>query len=84
MVSLLSWYLLSTFLGWLVFPIFFRLLPALTDRGYTLIRAGSLLFWGYAFWLLATLGILQSYPGGVLFAVGLVGGLSLFALKNGI
>jgi len=35
MTASLSWYLASSLLGWLTFPLVFRLFPALADRGYT-------------------------------------------------
>ena len=38
MTASLSWYLASSLLGWLTFPLVFRLFPALADRGYTLAR----------------------------------------------
>ena len=64
------WYLLVTFLSWLTFPLTFRLFPALADRGYSLARAFGMLVWGFAFWLMASLGIVQNDGGGLL--LGLV------------
>jgi YYY domain-containing protein len=76
------WYLIITALGWLAFPIAYRLLPALRDRGYALSRALGWLLWGYLFWLLASLGVLPNHPGGLLFAALLLGGLCLWALRG--
>jgi len=69
MTSFLLWYLASSLLGWLSFPITFRLFPALTDRGYTLARTVGLLLWAWVFWILASFGILDNNPGGLLFAL---------------
>ena len=82
MLSFLSWYLLITFLGWLTFPLTFRLFPALTDRGYTLSRALGLLAWGYVFWIFASFSIAQNDIGGLLLGLVIVGGLSAWAFVS--
>jgi len=69
MLSFLAWYLLVSALGWLTFPLAFRLFPALADRGFSLARALGLLVWGYVFWLMASLGIVQNDSGGLLLAL---------------
>ena len=79
MNSVLSWYILITLLGWVTFPLAYRLFPALADRGYTLARAFGLMLWGYIFWLFATLGIAQNDMGGLLLCLVIVGGLSAWA-----
>ena len=78
MTAFLAWYLASSLLGWLTFPLVFRLFPALADRGYTLARTVGLLLWGWLFWLLASLGILRNDLGGLLFAFLLLVIISLF------
>lgn len=80
MTAFLTWYIILTLLGWLTFPLAYRLFPALADRGYTLARAAGLLFWGYAFWLLASLGVAQNDSGGILFALAILIGLSAWSL----
>ncbi len=80
MSPFLSWYLLTTFLGWLTFPLAHRLFPALADRGYTLSRAFGLLIWGYIFWLFAMLGIAQNDMGGLLLGLVVLVCLSMGAL----
>ena len=82
MISFLSWYFLITLLGWLTFPLAFRLFPALADRGYTLARAVAMILWGYAFWLLASLGLARNDLGGLLLGLGILAGLSLWSLSN--
>src|SRR5574342_1172341 len=78
----ISWYLTVTLLGWLAFPLVYRLFPALADRGYSLSRAAGLLVWGYVFWLLTSLGLSQNDAGGLLLAGLVLIGLSAWALLN--
>src|SRR5512138_1879481 len=75
MAAFISWYIILTLLGWLTFPLAYSLFPALADRGYSLARAAGLLLWGYLFWLLNSLGLMENNAGGVLFALLLVAGL---------
>lgn len=82
MTAFFSWYFLLTFLGLLTFPLMHFLFPALADRGYTLSRAAGLLIWGYLFWMLASLGIAQNDMGGLLLALALLAGLSVFSIVN--
>ena len=79
MTAFISWYILVTFLGWLTFPLAYRLFPALADRGYTLSRAFGLLIWGFVFWLFANFGIAQNDIGGLLLGLVILGGLSAWA-----
>ncbi len=79
MIDFLLWYLLAGLLGLLTFPLAYRWLPHLPERGYTLARPLGLLLWGYIFWLLASLGVLQNNVSGVLLAALAVVGLSLWA-----
>jgi YYY domain-containing protein len=80
MVAFLSWYIVITILGWLTFPLAYHLFPALADRGYVLSRALGLLIWGYVFWLFASLGLAQNDFGGLLLALLLLIGLSMWAI----
>ncbi len=77
-----SWYLTVTLLGWLTFPLVYRLFPALADRGYSLSRAAGLLVWGYVFWLLTSLGLSQNDAGGLLLGLLILAGLSLWVLRS--
>ena len=76
MLNFLAWYLLVTFLGWLTFPLAYRLFPALADRGFSLARALGLLVWAYGFWLMASLGLTQNDGGGLLLALVVLAALS--------
>ena len=80
MTAFFIWYIILTLLGWLTFPLTYALFPALADRGYPLARAAGLLIWGYAFWLLASLGAAQNDTGGLLFALAILIGLSVWSL----
>lgn len=82
MINWFLWYLVISLLGWLAFPIAYRLLPALKDRGYSASRTLGLLIWGFAFWLFASLGILPFTIGGLLFALALLVGVSWWALRG--
>ena len=77
--SLLLWYLVILFLGWLTFPLTYRLLARLPGRGYAVSRVLGLLLWGFIFWLMGNFGLLQNNPGGILFALLAVAALSFWA-----
>lgn len=76
------WYLLITLLGWVSFPLIFRLLPALADRGYSLSRILGLLVWSYTFWLLASLGIIKNDIGGIIIGLMVLLGISAWTLRQ--
>ena len=79
MLDLILWYLVISVIGLLALPVVYRFLPFLSDRGYTLARTWVFLIWGYIFWVLASLHILQNDKGGVLVALLLLGLLSFWA-----
>ena len=81
-MTFLAWYLLTTLLGLLAFPLTSRLFPALADRGYSLARTVGLLIWAYAFWILASLGVAQNDIGGIMFGFLALAGLSVWALLD--
>ncbi len=82
MLTFLIWYILITLIGFLSFPIAYRLLPTLSDRGYALSRALGLLVWGYVFWLFASLGVFRNDIGGLLLGLLALVGLSYWALRG--
>jgi YYY domain-containing protein len=82
-INLVLWYAFIALAGWLIFPLAYRLLAFLPDRGLALARPLGLLLWSYVFWLLASLQVLQNDLGGVIMALLLVGGLSLWMMRNG-
>jgi YYY domain-containing protein len=79
MLHFFFWYLLVSLLGWLTFPLAYRLFPALADRGFSLARALGILVWGYVFWMMGSLGIIQNDGGGLLLALALLIVLSILA-----
>ncbi|MFC1995985.1 DUF2298 domain-containing protein [Chloroflexota bacterium] len=81
MLHLILWYILISLLGLLAFPLAFKLLPGLADRGYALARTLGLLFWGYIFWVLGSFGLLQNDIGGELFALVLLAVLGIWAFR---
>ena len=65
------WVLTAALLGWMAFPILYRLFPGLADRGYSFARALGLLIWGYIHWLLGVLGFSRNDLGGLAAALAL-------------
>ena len=82
MLQILLWYVLLLAVGWLAFPIAYRLLKDLPDRGFALAKPLGLLLWGFAFWLLASLHVLGNDLGGVLFALAVMGLLSAIVSRG--
>lgn len=80
--TVMLWYIVVTLLGWLAFPLAYRLLPNLADRGYTFSRALGLLLGGFLFWMLASLRLAPADGGGVWLALGLTALLSGWALRR--
>ncbi len=72
MISFILWYLVISIVGLITFPFVYHLLPKLPSRGYSLSRIIGLMGWGFAFWLLSSLGILRNSIGGLLLALGIV------------
>lgn len=73
------WWALTSLAGLGVFPLLYRLLPGLADRGYSLARTAGLMLVGFVFWLLASLGLLQNSPNAIVLAWLIVLSVSLFA-----
>jgi YYY domain-containing protein len=82
MLQFFLWYLLITLVGWLAFPLAYRLFPALAERGYSLARPLGLLVWAYVFWMMASLGVIQNDGGGLLLALLVLVVLSGLTLRK--
>ena len=54
-LAALAWWVTSSLLGWLAFPLLFATLPRLRDRGYGFARLFGLLLIAYLTWLAASL-----------------------------
>jgi len=76
-LSFMIWWLLVTSTGFLVWPLLFRVLSRLPDRGYSLSKICGLLVLGYAFWLPSSLGYLRLTVGGILIACIIVAAAGL-------
>lgn len=79
MLAMIPWYLALFFLGWLAFPVAYRCLAFLPDRGVGLSKPLGLLLVSFAFWLPASLHLINNDIGGVLLGVLLLALLSWFA-----
>lgn len=64
----LRWWLLVTLAGAAAWPLLYRLMGALPDRGYTLARAAGLMLTAFVFWFLGSVGLLRNDPAGMVFA----------------
>jgi len=82
LVSILLWYFITIFLGWITFPLTYSLFTKLADRGYTLARIFGLMLWGYVFWLSASLGFVKNDIAGLSFYLIVVGGLGVWLLLS--
>lgn len=82
---ILSWWLLVTVAGVAAWPLTFRLLKGLSDRGYSLARTMGLIAVGFVFWFLASLGVVQNTNGSIVLAamIVLVIGLGVLARTAG-
>lgn len=77
--QMIFWYVLLVILGWLTFPLTFRLFRKVADRGYAVSRILGLLLWGFGFWLLASLGLLQNQAGAILLVLALLAAVSAWS-----
>mgnify|MGYP005837111703 CR=1 FL=1 len=75
--AVLSWWALSTLAGAVAWPLGFRLLGGLPDRGYALARSLGLVVVGHVFWLGGSLGLLVNTSGSVLLAAVAVLGVGI-------
>jgi YYY domain-containing protein len=80
MIHFFLWYLVISIVGWITFPLTYRLMPGLPDRGFAFSRILGLLLTGYIYWILVSIGFVSNDPGGVMFAVGIVTTLSITSM----
>ena len=84
-LAFISWYLVISLVGLAAFPVAYRFLHGLHDRGAAFARPLGLLIWGFFYWLLVSFGILQNDLGGEIIAFVLLLILSAFFVqKSGI
>jgi YYY domain-containing protein len=75
--DMVVWWLLVTLAGAAVWPLLYRVLGGLPDRGYTVARAAGVMLTAFVFWFLASVGLLDNTPGSMVFAWLAVIALSL-------
>jgi YYY domain-containing protein len=80
MTQFFLWYLVISIIGWITFPLIYRLMPGLPDRGYAFSRILGLLLTGYIYWILVSFGYLSNDAGGVVFAIGIITTLSITSM----
>jgi len=83
LIDFLKWYALALVISWLNLPLTYRLFKSLPSRGFALSRPLGLLLWGYLFWLLTSLKLLNNDLAGQLAALFLLGALNIALLGRG-
>ncbi len=81
-LSVLSWWVIIQLIGLAAWPLAFRLLRFLPDRGYTAAKPLGLLLTSYALWLFGSLGLVPNSQGGILFALAIMIASSAWALSR--
>lgn len=74
------WWLIIQCLGWLALPVVYPLMRWLPDRGYVFSKAVGLLLVSYLVWLGASTGWLRNNLSGILTAIMVLSGISLWLL----
>ena len=69
---MLIWLLVLELIGLAAFPLLFRMLPGLPDRGFALAKTLALLLVAYIAWLLGSLHLLAFTPASVWLCAGLL------------
>jgi uncharacterized membrane protein len=78
-LAALSWWLVSSLLGWAAFPLSARLLWRLPDRGLGVSRALALLAAGYLLWIGASFHVVRNSVGGAIAVSLIVAGAGVWA-----
>jgi len=78
---LVSWWALVTLAGAAVWPLLWRVLSSLPDRGYLLARAAGVLLVTVLYWLLGTFGFIRADVGGLALSWVIMLGISFFSLR---
>jgi YYY domain-containing protein len=72
MLYLLVWWFVAVLIGLAAFPVTFRFLPNLPDRGYAFAKPLGLILIVYPFWLLTSFGLLQNTFSSIVLTVVIV------------
>ncbi len=81
-LAVLSWWAIIQLIGLAAWPLAFRLLRCLPDRGYTAAKPLGLLFTSYALWLFGSLGLVPNSRSGIVFALVIVIAFSAWILSR--
>ncbi len=81
-VPWLVWWLAVLLLGWLIWPLLWRILPMAPDRGYLLAKSIALLAVAYISWWLANSGLLAAGRASTWLAIVLLGAASAWVLRR--
>lgn len=82
MLDFIFWYLMVTVVGWISFPVIFRLVPNLPDRGFSFSKIFGLLLWGYLYWILGRLGVTANNLAGLLFTLFLTAVMGVLVTRK--
>lgn len=80
MLDLFVWWFLLLLIGLAAWPLAFHFFAAQPGRGYAFVRVLGLGLWGFSFWLLEMLGLLQNTLGGIALLLVAGAGAVWFAL----
>ena len=80
LLAAIRWWVVLLVIGAMAFPLTYRVLHRLPDRGYAFVKMAGLLIVSYVFWLLGSLGFLNNSLGGILFALVALAALSAWSL----
>ncbi|MCY4435747.1 MAG: DUF2298 domain-containing protein [Chloroflexi bacterium] len=81
-VPWLVWWLAILLLGWITWPLLWRIFPMVPDRGYLLAKSIGLLFSAYIPWLLVSNGLPATGRAGTLLAIAVIGLASAWVLSR--
>jgi len=80
MSDLFKWWVFFEIIGWITFPLCFTLFKNLYTKGYSFSKITGLLFWGYAYWIGNTFGIIENTKLGAIFAIIVILSASIYSL----
>lgn len=81
-LAVFSWWVILQLIGLAAWPLAFRLLRFLPDRGYTAAKPLGLLLASYGLWLFGSLGLVSNSLGGIVFALAIVIAASAWTLSR--
>lgn len=82
MGAFIFWWLLTSIIGWLSWPITWQMFSNLRDRGYGFLRIAGLLLTGFSFWLAGSFQLIRISAGGAVVALLVVASVGLLVLRK--